>query len=142
MITSSKIKTVQDKIRKALAKIEQEENITIEFGGCKYNSAFYRTEMKVKTTESSDVVKETYTTTCRILGFTQNVIGMTYESLGTIYEIVDIKTKNRKYPIIVKVISGTKEIGKMYKMTTESVKKGLGGDKLINRNANIENLLK
>ena len=39
MITDIKIKSVQDKIRKALAQIEKEENVKIEFGTISYNVA-------------------------------------------------------------------------------------------------------
>lgn len=135
MITDSKIKIVQDKIRKAIAAIEKEEKVTISFGGCRYNSAYYTTSMKVSTTEKTEQVADIYNSMCKRLGFTQNIIGLKFSTPTGEYEIVDIKTKNRKYPIIAK--HGLK----MYKYTVEDIKKRIGGDKIVNRTANIEKLL-
>ena len=48
-----------------------------------------------------------------------------------------VKTKNRKYPVIAK----SDRDGKMYKFTVEHIKKLIGGDKIINRNANLDKLI-
>ena len=50
--------------------------------------------------------------------------------------IVDIKTRNRKYPILT---IGSN--GKHYKHTVGQVKTLIGGDKIINRNANLDKIL-
>lgn len=136
MITDSKISIVQDKIKKAIAQIEKEENVKISFGSCSYNSAYYTTSMKVMTTVKTDAVKDVYAGICRRLGFTQNIIGMKFDGPSGSYEIVDIKTRNRKYPIIAKTGSG-----KQFKYSVADIKRRIGGDKIINRNANIEKLL-
>jgi hypothetical protein len=74
-------------------------------------------------------------------GFTQNIIGMEFESRNSggvsYHRITGFKPRNPKYPIITIEIS----TGKSYKFPVESVKTKLGGDKLINRNANLEKLL-
>jgi len=70
-------------------------------------------------------------------GFTQNIIGMEFESKGLKYKVVDFKTNNRKYPVIATQLPS----GLSYKFSAQSVKKCLGGDKLINRNCNLEKLL-
>ena len=76
-------------------------------------------------------------------GFTQNIVGMEFESLEKkglpiIHRIVGFKTQNRSYPIITTEMKS----GLSYKFSADSVKKKLGGNNLINRVANLENLLK
>lgn len=74
-------------------------------------------------------------------GFTQNIVGMEFNSSSTrglaIHKISSFKPRNTKYPIITTEISS----GKSYKFPIDTVKKKLGGDKLINRSANLEKLL-
>lgn len=137
MIDKNKINKVQSKLKELISELEKEEGVTINFSSIRYNDAYYTTTMKVSTIEKSKKVNNILELTCKSLGFTQNIIGMRFES-GDIYEITDIRTRNRKYPIIVKNLSDNK----MYKYTVSHVKKLIGGDKVINRNANLERLIK
>lgn len=136
MINDRKIKTIQDKIRLAISQIEKEENVKIEFSSVRFNVAQYTTQMSVKTLEKTESVDNVFKSLCARLGFTQNIIGMKFESTGGIYEIVDIQTKNRKYPIIAVSPKGTR-----FKYTVPHIKKLIGGDKIINRNANLDKLI-
>lgn len=76
----------------------------------------------------------------KVYGFTQNIIGMEFEStvkgIKSIFKITGFKTQNRKYPIIAFELKS----GLSYKFPVDEVKKKLGGDKIINRNANLEKL--
>jgi len=137
MIDEVKIKKVQDRIKAAILKIEAEENVKIDFGTISYNKAFYTSKMTIKTLEKTEAVGDVYKAICRRLGFTQNIIGMRFHGTNGIYEIVDIKTKNRTYPIIAKSLTGVK----MYKYSVNQVKALIGGDKIINRNANLDKLI-
>lgn len=123
MINEAKIKRIQSKLKSIISELEKEENIKIDFSNIRYNSAYYTTAMKV---------------TCKSLGFTQNIIGMQFQTQeGFIREIIDIKTRNRKFPIIAKDVKS----GVTYKYTTEEIKRLIGGDKIINRNANLDKLI-
>jgi len=137
MIDEAKIKKVQDRIKAAILKIEAEENVKIDFGTISYNKAFYTSKMSVKTLEKTEAVGDVYKAICRRLGFTQNIIGMRFNGTNGVYEIVDIKTKNRTYPIIAKQVSGIKT----YKYSVDQIKRLIGGDKIINRNANLDKLI-
>lgn len=137
MIDETKIRKVQEKIKKALAQIEKEENVKIDFSSISYNKAFYNSKMTVKTLDKSDVVTDVYKSLCHRLGFTQNIIGMQFLNRGTTYQIVDIKPKNRTYP----VIAISQSDGKSYKFSVEHIKRLIGGDKIINRNANLDKLI-
>lgn len=137
MINEAKVKEVQRQINKAIKEIENKNNVQIKFGSISYNSAYYTTTMKVTTTEKSEKVNGVYEKICNQLGFTQNIIGMQFQGINGVYEIVDIKTRNRKYPVIAE----SKSNGKMYKYTVNHIKKLIGGDKIINRNANLDKLI-
>lgn len=137
MINEDKIKKVQERLKAAILKIEAEENVKIDFGSITYNKAFYTSKMSVKSLEKTEAVDDVYKTICRRLGFTQNIIGMRFHGTNGIYEILDIKTKNRTYPIIAKEVSGIKT----YKYSVDQIKKLIGGDKIINRNKNLDRLI-
>ena len=137
MITREKILQVQNKIKAAIAEIEKEENVKIDFGTVSFNLQKYSTSMTVSSLEKSEKVESVLERTCRSIGFTQNVIGMSFDFRGDKYEITDIKTKNRKYPVIA-FETRTK---KSYKFSVDTIKKILGGDKLINRNKNLDKLI-
>jgi hypothetical protein len=86
----------------------------------------------------NDFLDIEYTKLSQRFGFTQNIVGMTFEHPRlTSVKITNIKPRNRKYPII----GYCKKDGKGYKFTKDQVKNYLGGDKLINRNANLDILL-
>lgn len=137
MITEAKIKKIQAKLNKAIAEISKEENVSIVFGGIRYNSAEYSTTMKVKTLEKSEKVTNLNTSVCKRYGFTQNILGMTFEGKNGTMKIIDIKTRNRSYPIIAECLQN----GKSYKYSATDIKQRLGGDKIINRNVNLTKLL-
>jgi hypothetical protein len=71
------------------------------------------------------------------MGFTQNIIGMQFTGTNGVYEITEIKTRNRTYPVIAKSLSS----GKSYKYSVNQIKSLIGGDKIINRNANLDKLV-
>ena len=109
----------------------------IDFGAISFNAQKYTTAMSVSTLEKSDKVESIMERVCRSIGFTQNVIGMTFDYRGDKYEITEIKTKNRKYPVIATELKSKKS----YKFSVDSVKRLLGGDKKINRDKNLDKLV-
>jgi hypothetical protein len=137
MITETKINKIQAKINKAIAAIAKEENVTIAFGSISFNSAYYTTSMKVTTLEKNEKVSNVHTAICKSLGFTQNILGMTFEGKNGTMKIYDIKTRNRKYPIIAECLQD----GRSYKYSKEHIKLKLGGDSQINRLANLDKLV-
>ncbi len=137
MITREKVLKIQNKIKAAIAEIEKEENVKIDFGTISFSSQRYQASMSVSTLEKSEKVESVLERTCRSVGFTQNVIGMTFDFRGDKYEITDIKTKNRKYPVIAFEIRTKKS----YKFDVNTIKRLLGGDSQINRNKNLDKLV-
>jgi hypothetical protein len=92
--------------------------------------------VRLTITEVKETDNKEYEKLCQKVGFTQNVIGQSFTQNGSLYRIVNIKTKNRKYPVIA-----SSRLGTLYKFSVATVKMRLGGDKLINRNANLDKLL-
>jgi len=137
MITRDKVLRIQEKIKAAVAQIETEENVKFEFGSISFTVHRYQNSFVVKTLEKNDKIDGIMERTCKSIGFTQNVIGMEFTYRGSKYEITDIKTKNRKYPVIA--IDSSSNTA--YKFGVESVKKLLGGDNIINRNKNLDKLV-
>lgn len=137
MITREKVLQIQNKIKAAIAEIEKEENVKIDFGTISFSAQRYQASMSVSTLEKSEKVESVLERTCRSVGFTQNVIGMTFDFRGDKYEITDIKTKNRKYPVIAFEIRTKKS----YKFDVNTIKRVLGGDSQINRNKNLDKLV-
>ena len=106
MITRQKIQTIQDKIKRAIEQIEQEEQVSISFGTRSYDNAKYTTKMTVKTTAEDEntvvAVTNVDTRMSRSYGFSENIIGKTFIGgrTGQVHTIIEFKTRNRKYPII------------------------------------------
>ncbi len=137
MITREKVLKIQSKIKEAIEQIEKDENVKIDFGSLSFNAQRYSTSMTVSTLDKSEKVESVLERTCRSIGFTQNVIGMSFDFKGDKYEITDIKTKNRKYPVIATEIRTKKS----YKFSVDTIKRLLGGDSKINRDKNLDKLV-
>lgn len=136
MINESKINRVQNKLKSLISQLEKEENIKINFGNIRYNSAFYTTSIKVTSLEKSEKVSNVLEGVCKKFGFTQNIIGMKFNYKNDVYEVIDIKTRSPKYPIIAKSSDG-----RQWKFSPDRIKILIGGDKIINRNANLDKLI-
>jgi hypothetical protein len=138
MISKDKIKSVQEKIKLAILEIEKSENVKINFGSIRYTSLNYTTTMTVTSNGAGDIKDKLDESISKRYGFTKNIIGMKikHPRVGDC-TIVEFVTKNRKYPVIFE-----RDIdGKRYKSDIYSIKSYLGGDKLINRNYNLNSLL-
>ena len=94
---------------------------------------------KIQVTIKSEENNEVNVLLSKNYGFTQNIVGMTFISRkdgSSTHEIVGFRPSNRLYKIITKNLKN----GKNYKFSINDVKISLGGDKLINRFANLEKL--
>ncbi len=129
-----KIKKITKKLEELFKEIEKEEGVLITLENVKDSGLSFRTVICIK--ENDEKSRMLYEMACRKVGFTQNVIGMKFEGTNGVYEITDIKPNSRRYPVIAKSPSGD-----TYKYTVAHIKKLIGGDKIINRNANLDKLV-
>ena len=133
------VKEIRDSIIEKLKEIESKHNVKIELGTVKFDSLQFKTVLTVSS-EKSEHLEESENLNdflSKRYGFTQNIIGMVFDhpSLGKV-TIKQFKPRNRKYPILGECAKG------LYKFDTSKVKSLLGGDKMINRRKNLENLTK
>ena len=121
MITASKINTVQEKIKMAIAQIEKEEQVKINFGTCSYTNKDYTTRMKVTTLAKDkatmSAVGNVNTMVSKRYGFQENIIGKSFTNKTGTHTVVEFKTSNRKYPVITECSNG-----KRYKMSPSQLK--------------------
>lgn len=130
-----KLKKVSSKIQEFLKTLEKEEGVKITLEDVKGNNGLvHRYILNIR--EDSDSVNSIYESLCKRIGFTQNVVGMKFHGKNGIYEITDIKPRNRSYPVIAKASTG-----ESYKYSVAHIKRLIGGDKIINRNANLDKLI-
>lgn len=133
-------------ITQALLEIEKSEGVKIDFGfSTNYTGITF--SGSIQDNESIEKEKALNLSACRRIGFTQNIVGITFNLLWENYtwvspntpgpfRVTGIQTKNRKYPVIAENLVN----GKSYKFSVNSIKKALGGDQLINRISNLEKL--
>jgi hypothetical protein len=70
-------------------------------------------------------------------GFPRSVVGMEFDSGEKRFRVVDVKPRAPKYPFVCMDLS----TGQMYKFGPRSLKILLGGDRAINRAANMDALM-
>lgn len=134
-MTREKALSISEKVKKALLEIEKEENITFDYKSLSFTSVSIN--MSISANEGGDQQSEYNLKLSKKYGFSQNIIGMEFTSMSGIFIIESFKTRNRKYPIIAR----RKIDGKQYKFHISSVLKYLGGHSIVNRNANLRELL-
>jgi hypothetical protein len=121
MITRQKIRTVQEKIQRAIAEIEKEEQVKISFGTRSFNNAEYSTKMTVKTVAKDKSTMKAVGSVNKVMsqsyGFDENIIGKQFTNGNGTHTIIEFKTRNRKYPIITECSNGGR-----YKLSVGQVK--------------------
>lgn len=135
IVQRSKIIDIQNKINEAIQEIANFEDVEIKLSSPTYDNLDCKFSLDISFREDDD--KEFYEPLSRKIGFTQNIVGLEFKHprFGN-FKISQIKTRNRKYPVIAYNTDG-----KGYKFTVDQIKRYLGGDKLINRNANLDKLI-
>jgi hypothetical protein len=133
-MTREKAISITEKVKKALLEIEKEENITFDFQSLSFTSVSMKMSLSANDGDKSDDINHQL---CKKYGFSQNIIGMEFTSTSGSFTIDSFKTRNRKYPII----ATRKSDGRQYKFQVKSVLKYLGGHSIVNRNANLKELL-
>ena len=130
----AKIERLERKIKSAVAEIEKEEEVKIEFKGGRYDSVSYTPKFVITEVSQSKEVQELHTRKNYNLsiryGFNGNIVGMTFNGVT----ITGFATRNRKYPVLY-----TKGGGK-YKASAAQIKRMIPA-KAITRYNNLKELL-
>lgn len=137
MITQEKFNKIKDDLMKAIQEIEKKQDV--KFALDKTTLAYNKGQLTFSFVESKvdEYEDRRLKAICQSIGFTQNVMGLTFDFRGDKYEICGIKKQNRKYPVIANNV----RTGISYKFSVDTVKSRFGGDKLINRTKNLDQLI-
>lgn len=115
-----KVKSVHDKINRALRQIEIEEGVSIKFSTCRYDNTKYTSRMEVHSNDLR-ITESKFLTLSRKIGFSENIVGKSFsDNKGNTYTINDIKDRSPKYPVIASCSDG-----RSYKFTTADIKRRL-----------------
>lgn len=125
-----------NKIKQALDEISKSEGVKISMGSISFSQTNFTTKITGSEVNGPDVDKANLAISKRY-GFTQNVVGMKFDTKFGKFVIDGFKPTNRKYPVLATRI----EDGKQYKFSPKSILNYLGGNNIINRRANLKNLL-
>ena len=127
---------ISNKIKKALSEISESEGVQISIGPISFSQTSFTT--KITGVEvGNDLVDKSNLLMSKRYGFSQNIVGMQFESKFGKFIIDGFKPANRKYPVLATRVHD----GKQYKFGKDSILKYLGGNNIINRKSNLKNLL-
>jgi hypothetical protein len=133
MITDELLSRIHSDLKKTLKEL----NISYKIRVLQDDQFSFRLEISGNDESKSKEIQSANLKISKRYGFPQNIVGMEFSTSDRHYKIIGFKTSNRLYPVLAEdIINGTR-----YKFSVNSVKEKLGGDKLINRNVNLDNLL-
>jgi hypothetical protein len=135
-MNKAKIISISEKIKKALSEISKSEGIELSLGSVSFTSSSFTSKITGIEKDNPEFDKANLVLSRRY-GFTQNIVGMEFTSPSGTFLISGFKTSNRKYPILATRVTD----GAPYKFHPNQILKYFGGHKIINRNANLKNLL-
>jgi hypothetical protein len=137
-MTRDKALSITDQIKELLKNLAETENLKLDLGNISFSSTQLNLKISFQDLDSSKLDAQN-TLLSKRYGFTQNIVGMEFTSNLTTgkFVVTGFKTQNRKYPILAERVSD----GTSYKFSASHILKDLGGNKLINREANLKNLL-
>lgn len=130
-----KVISISEKIKLALSEISKTEGIEISMSGISFTSTSFNVKITGVEKDNPEYEKVNLNLSKKY-GFAQNIIGMEFTSPSGTFIIDGFKTGNRKYPILA-----TRTDGKTYKFHPSQILKYIGGHNVVNRNANLRNLL-
>ena len=111
---------MRQEINKILAKYGEEIGVEFTAGNASYTLDFATIKLNIKVNEKSEAAKEKEENAMlsKLFGFEESIIGKSFRVNGDRMTIIEINSRNKKYPIIVK----NSKNGKQYKMIPEYVK--------------------
>ena len=130
-----KVTSISEKIKLAISEISKSEGVEISLGSISFSATSFSAKITGVEKDNPENDRVNLMLSKRY-GFTQNIIGMEFTSPSGTFTVDGFKTINRKYPILA-----TRTDGKMYKFHPSQILKYFGGHNIINRNANLKNLL-
>jgi len=122
--TKQNIEDVRNDILSALKKVELKHGVLFNLGRISYTNTDFRASLTCATNNSGAVntLQLEWEKYCHVYGFNKTDFDKKVNLNGEVHQIIGIKSRNRKYPIITKKISN----GKQYKWPQHAVLLALG----------------
>lgn len=122
-------KNISDKVMEVLKGLEDELGVTFSGGNGHYDSATFSLKIKA-TVDSVDGNARTpemiaFETQAFMFGFEKSDLGKTFKHGGELMEIVGLKPRSKKYPVL-----GKNSRGKVFKFPANLVLDGLGKSRI------------
>jgi hypothetical protein len=111
---------VNAELEAALAAWAEANGVAIDIGGGTFDDGFYAPKIRINTIGENGIANTPERTDferfASAFGLEPEWLDATFESRGTEYKIVGLKSRSRKYPII-----GERADGKKFKFTADAV---------------------
>jgi len=121
MITKQKIRTMREDINEALKAVAEKHGCTISAGSASYSDSSFNLKLEVveNSTDGSVVTKAMidWNENAKFLGLDESLLGKTVMIQGKPLEIVGLKPRASKYPVLGKDARD----GKTYKLPVDLV---------------------
>jgi len=122
MITRTKIQDMRKDIEEALQAVAEKHNCTIKAGNASFNEDSFKLKLEIveNSSDGSTVTQAQvdWKANASSFGLDVDLLGKTVILQNSNYEIVGLKPRSRKYPVLGKDLSN----GKIYKFPALSVK--------------------
>ena len=120
---TKKVNIIKADIKKALAAVEKKHNVLTHIGRITYSNHDMKFQMVVAESDgkADNFLAAQFLAKCHAYGFKPEDLGKKVNISGDVHEIIGLKVRNRKYPIITKCLHN----GKEYKLTQRTVAEAL-----------------
>jgi hypothetical protein len=120
-MNNDSLRLIRTAMQSALDKAAKEYGISIRVGSCSYSDSSARFKVEVATVGSRGVVqsktRSDFALYATRFGLKKSDLGRTITSRGERFEIVGLKVKSSRYPVLGKRLSD----GKLFKLPVEAV---------------------
>ncbi len=116
------LKALRDDINKALKSVAEKHGVGLDLGNASYNDQHANFKLKVSSkNESGETITEemsAFNALHKLYGLEKDMLFKTFMSNGSEYEIIGLKPRSHKYPILARELSSKKT----FKFPAEVVK--------------------
>lgn len=122
-ITKTQLQNIRQEMDSALAEIAAKHGMSMQVGKISYDDVSFKAEVKANVVSNDGTnlkAKNDWDCYCSMFNLDKSDFGSTFKQNGEVFEIVEIKPRNRKYPIIARNSKG------QYKFKAETVREKLG----------------
>ena len=119
--THANLRGFNAEVREALDAIAQKHGLTLKAHTPRFDSTKATVRYSFETQTESGM-PHNFAMHASILGLSEDCFHAEFESNGSIFRIVDIVPRRRKYPVLAEKMKNDKPTGSLYKFTCSYIK--------------------